>query len=57
MISCSKCGGKVFIDRTFTENKNYEVFCIMCGKRTFVSKHSKFGQWLHNKETLRVWGF
>lgn len=56
-MNCGKCGGKVFVDRTFTENKNYEVFCILCGKRTFVSKHSQFGQWLHGKETLRLWGF
>lgn len=36
MIVCSKCGGKVFVDLTFTDNVNYEAFCLCCGKRTFV---------------------
>lgn len=38
MIICSKCSGKVFVDFTFTENKNYEAFCLSCGKRWFVGK-------------------
>lgn len=36
MITCNKCQGKVFVDLTFTDNKNYETFCLRCGKRTFV---------------------
>lgn len=35
-IECDKCSGKVFVDTTFMENANYELFCIMCGKRDFV---------------------
>lgn len=43
MITCGKCSGKVFVDLTFTENKDYEVFCLKCGKRTFISKdHSLY---------------
>ena len=57
MIKCDKCGGAVFLDRTFTENKNYEVFCLLCGKRTFVRKHSELGKMLYQNETLRQWGF
>lgn len=38
MIVCSKCGGKVFVDLTFTDNKNYEAFCLRCGKRDFVGR-------------------
>ncbi len=38
MIICSKCSGKVFVDLTFTDNKNYEAFCLRCGKRTFVGR-------------------
>ena len=38
MITCGKCKGKVFVDLTFTDNRNYEAFCIMCGKRWFVGK-------------------
>lgn len=36
MITCTKCSGKVFVDLTFTENRNYETFCLRCGKRYFV---------------------
>lgn len=36
MIKCNKCKGKVFVDLTFTDNRNYETFCLRCGKRTFV---------------------
>lgn len=44
MITCSKCAGKVFVDFTFTENKNYETFCLRCGKRTFVGpSHELYG--------------
>ena len=39
MIRCSKCEGKVFVDLTFTDNKNYEAFCLRCGKRWFVGKN------------------
>lgn len=38
MITCGKCKGKVFVDLTFTDNRNYEAFCILCGKRWFVGK-------------------
>jgi len=37
-IICDKCGGKGFVDLTFTDNRNYEVFCIICGKRDFVGR-------------------
>lgn len=36
MITCMKCQGKVFVDLTFTDNRNYETFCLRCGKRVFV---------------------
>jgi hypothetical protein len=36
MIVCNKCRGKVFVDLTFTDNRNYETFCLCCGKRTFI---------------------
>lgn len=39
MVKCNKCGGKCYVDMTFTENKAYEVFCLSCGKRTFVGTH------------------
>ena len=41
MITCNKCEGKVFVDLTFTDNKNYETFCLRCGKRTFVGPQNE----------------
>lgn len=40
MITCGKCNGKVFVDLTFTDNKNYEAFCLRCGKRWFVGRNN-----------------
>lgn len=50
---CEKCQGRMFVDRTFTENRNYEVFCIICGSRKFVSKNTELGKWIHKKEVQR----
>lgn len=51
---CRKCSGRMFLDRVFTDNRNYETFCIMCGDRQFVSKNSELGQWLTRMETARL---
>lgn len=40
-MKCEKCQGKVFVDLTFTDNKNYETFCLRCGKREFVGPDSE----------------
>ena len=44
---CSKCNGRVFVDRVFSQKLHVELFCIMCGKRWMVNKEtSVFGKWL-----------
>ena len=53
-MKCGKCGGKLFLDRTFSDNKNFEIYCMMCGVRKFVSKSGRFGQWLANQEARRL---
>lgn len=53
MMKCSKCSGKLFLDRTFSDNENFEVYCIMCGLRRFISKKTEFGTWLAKRESLR----
>jgi hypothetical protein len=53
-MECRRCNGRVFLDRTFSDNKNYELFCILCGDRRFVSKASELGQWLKKKEAERM---
>lgn len=53
-MECRKCNGRVFLDRVFSDNKNYEVYCILCGDRQFVSKSTEFGQWLDKMEASRM---
>lgn len=53
-MECRRCNGRVFLDRTFSDNKNYELFCILCGDRQFVSKMTELGKWLEEKETERM---
>lgn len=40
----------MFLDRVYTDNKNFELYCLMCGGREFVSKSSRLGKWLERKE-------
>lgn len=53
-MKCGKCGGKVFLDRVFSDNKNFETSCIICGDRKFVSKESELGTWLAKMEQARM---
>lgn len=43
----------MFLDRTFSENKNYEAFCLLCGDRKFINKNTRLGQWIHKLEVKR----
>ncbi len=52
-MRCGKCQGRTFLDRVFSDNKNYEVACIQCGDRKFISKESEFGRWLTKMEMAR----
>lgn len=49
-MKCGKCSGKMFVDRTFSDNNNFEIYCIMCGIRKFISKKTEFGKWLTRVE-------
>lgn len=55
---CTKCGGRVFVDRVFSQKLHMEMFCIMCGKRWMINKEtSAFGKWLERKEQLNLKSF
>lgn len=54
MMTCVKCRGRVFIDRVFSDNKNFEVYCIMCGDRKFIGKRTELGLWLARSEEARM---
>lgn len=50
-MSCSKCKGRVFVDRIFSEKKHVELFCICCGKRWMLDKEKNgFAKWLLERE-------
>jgi hypothetical protein len=52
MIKCQKCGGRVFVDRVFSQKLHVELFCILCGKRWMINKEtSAFGRWLERKDS------
>lgn len=53
-MNCRRCKGRVFLDRVFTDNKNFETYCVLCGDREFVPKNSEFGQWLSKMESGRM---
>jgi hypothetical protein len=50
-MKCSKCNGRVFVDRVFSQKLHVELFCIMCGKRWMLNKDtSALGRWLEQTE-------
>lgn len=53
-MDCRRCNGRVFLDRVFTDNKNYEASCLICGDREFIAKDSEKGQWLTEREKKRM---
>lgn len=57
MLTCSKCYGKMFVDRVFTSEVHLETYCINCGKRDmyhYPENHGKYAQWIFNKEKARA---
>jgi DNA-directed RNA polymerase subunit RPC12/RpoP len=55
-MKCTKCNGRMFIDRQYTAVNHIEVFCIACGSRVFFHppSHTLEGKWLLEKEQLRA---
>lgn len=50
-MKCQRCGGRMFLDRVFTDNTSFETSCLLCGRREFVNKNTENGQWLNLLET------
>jgi hypothetical protein len=50
-MKCSKCQGRVFVDRVFNSDTRSELFCLMCGKRWMIKNDKNgFSSWLYKKE-------
>jgi hypothetical protein len=56
MISCTRCKGRMLIDRQYSSIAHLEIYCITCGRRKFFHppSNSKEGSWLLQKEILRA---
>jgi hypothetical protein len=51
MMHCRRCGGRVFVDRVFSQKLHMELYCLLCGRRWMVNKEtSSFGRWLDQVE-------
>ena len=51
MMNCQRCGGRVFIDRVFSQKLHMELFCILCGRRWMINKDTNaLGRWLEQKD-------
>lgn len=50
MMHCNRCSGRVFLDRAFSDNGTWEIYCLRCGGRRFITKGSALGLWLSQKE-------
>lgn len=57
MIKCSKCNGKMFVDRVFLSYDHLELYCLICGKREIYHTPDKYGskvKWIMDKEKERA---
>jgi hypothetical protein len=55
MMKCSRCQGRVFVDRVFSQKLHIELFCILCGKRWMINKDtSALGRWLEKVEKNKL---
>lgn len=57
MLTCPRCNGKVFIDRSRYNYEHVEFFCIICGKRWEAHKNSFTAQVFNKLERLVNAGF
>lgn len=54
MLTCKKCGGRVFIDRTYSQGSNIELSCLHCGKGWMLNKEKNaLARWLVRLENAK----
>ena len=57
-MTCISCGGRVFLDRVFSQKLHAELFCVLCGKRWMLNKETNaLARWLENKEKEHLKSF
>lgn len=52
-MKCRRCEGRMFLDRVFSDNKNFEMYCLLCGDRKFIGKATPVGQEIDRLERGR----
>ena len=56
-IECSKCEGRMLVDRVFSSYDHLELYCLVCGKREIFNKPESSGdipKWIMRAEKLRL---
>jgi hypothetical protein len=56
-LICSKCSGRMLVDRVFLSYDHLEVYCLVCGKREMFNhpdKHGEVPRWIMKVEKARL---
>lgn len=54
MLWCKKCGGRIFVDRTYSQGTHVELGCLQCGKGWMLNKEkSALARWIARLETQK----
>lgn len=56
-IRCTKCDGRVLVDRVFLSYDHLELYCMKCGKRWMYNhpdRHGEIAQWIMKAEKVRA---
>lgn len=56
-IRCSKCSGRMLVDRVFLSYDHLEIYCLLCGKREMYNhpdNHGDVAKWIMKVEKARA---
>jgi hypothetical protein len=56
-IECTKCKGRVLVDRVFLSYDHLELYCMVCGKRWMYNhpdRHGEIATWIMKAEKTRA---
>jgi hypothetical protein len=56
-LRCTKCSGRMLVDRVFLSYDHLELYCLVCGKREMFNhpdKHGEVARWIMKVEKARL---
>ena len=56
-LRCTKCSGRMLVDRVFLSYDHLEIYCLMCGKREMYNhpnNHGDVARWIMKVEKARA---